>query len=146
MIIRYYEPKDLSELHRIDRICFPEGVAYPLKELRFFIEHKGAVALVAEAESCIAGFIIAHLEKRRFGHIITLDVRPDYRQKGVGGQLLRQTEQWLKNNGAVIIYLETDVENMIAIRFYKKHGYRIVERLEHYYASGSDAYQMVKSR
>jgi len=146
MVVRNYQPKDLPELHKIDRVCFPEGVAYILRELRFFVEQKNSITWVAEDEDRIVGFVIAQIEKRRFGHIITIDVLPEYRHRGVGSQLLQQAEKWLENNGAVIVYLETAMHNKPAIRFYEKHGYRTVERLTRYYADGTDAYQMVKSK
>jgi ribosomal-protein-alanine N-acetyltransferase len=146
MIIRNYQPKDLRELHQIDQSCFPEGVAYTLRELRFFTEQKHSITWVAEDKDRIVGFVITQVEKRRFGHIITIDVLAEYRRQGIGSQLLEQAEKWLESSGAVIIYLETAVNNTLAIRFYEKHGYKTVERLERYYADGTDAYQMVKSR
>jgi len=146
MLIRHYQPKDLPELRKIDRTCFPVDVAYTLRELRAFIEQKNSITWVSEDEGRVMGFVVAQVEKRRFGHIITIDVLPEYRHRGAGRQLLQQAEEWLENSGAVIIYLETAVDNKLAIKFYEKYGYRTVKRLERYYADGTDAYQMVKSQ
>lgn len=156
MVIRPYQPADVPTLHRIDRLCFPRGVAYTLSELRGFIEHPGSVTLVAEDDAGqIAGFIIAQvvrLGKRRGasvrrecrGHIVTIDLRPQNRQQGLGSALLQQAEAWLIQQGADTVFLETAADNRAAISFYRKHGFRLVDRLRHYYGNGSDAYLMAR--
>jgi ribosomal protein S18 acetylase RimI-like enzyme len=42
------------------------------------------------------------------------------------------------------IYLEVKVDNITAIYFYVKHGYRIKERIPSFYINGEDAYVMIK--
>jgi ribosomal-protein-alanine N-acetyltransferase len=157
MLIRVYQPHDLPTLHRIDRTCFPRGVAYSLAELRAYIESDDSLTLVAEDEQGrIGGFIIAQLELVRVrrrerssvslgGHIITIDVLPDFRNRGLGTELLQRAEQWLGQHGAETVLLETAIDNELAISFYRKHGYAMLDLLRDYYANGSDAYLMAKS-
>lgn len=155
MRIRSYHQDDLRTLHRIDQACFPQGVAYSLWELRHYIESKCSMTLVVEDEAGhIAGFIIAQRKPVRkrgrrlrptyCGHIITIDLLPEYRRSGIGTQLLRSIEEWLIQQGADLVFLETATDNKPAIAFYRKHGYTVLETIKGYYADGSDAYLMVK--
>jgi ribosomal protein S18 acetylase RimI-like enzyme len=131
-------------------------VAFSLAELRLYIESEASVTLVAEdEENRIGGFIIAQLEplrKRRrqpssavrVGHIVTIDVSLDYRQRGMGTKLLQQAEEWLRRHGVKTVLLETSTDNQAAISFYLKHGYTVVDLLKDYYAKDSHAFLMAK--
>lgn len=152
MTIRPYAPDDLPALHRIDRICFPPGISYSLAELRDYIERPRSRTWVAQTdEGNIVGFITAQLERmgrgarqRMIGHIITIDVLPEYRRQGWGGKLLERAEQWLRERGAQWVILETAVDNRPAHSFYARHGYTVLRVLHRYYADGVDAYLMGK--
>jgi len=131
-------------------------VAYSLAELRSFIESDCSVTLVAEDEQGhIGGFILAQVEPLtrrrpqgmpalRVGHIVTIDVLPEYRSRGIGTKLLGQAEEWLQQRKAEMVLLETATDNEPAISFYRKHGYTVVDLLEDYYPDGLDAYLMGK--
>ena len=57
---------------------------------------------MAKANSDIAGFIIAQVEveeNTEFGHIITINVAPNYRRKGIATKLLGEIETLLKQKG-----------------------------------------------
>lgn len=155
--IRNYRPADFEELWRIDQVCFPRGIAYSQMELSAFLGRRNAVALVAEfadnstakaataVESRIAGFVIAHAIRRKYGRILTLDIIPAARQYGLGTKLMARCEESLRGLGCAEVYLETAVDNEPAQRLYHKLGYRVVRTLPDYYASHAlDAFQMVK--
>lgn len=142
--IRDYQSADFPALCALDRLCFPEEVAYPPEEMALGLAQRGAFALVAETSGRVVGFILAYRQSRQGGHIITIDVHPQFRLQGLGSQLLELAEQRLQTSGATRLLLEVGVENGTAIQFYKKRGYAIRRFLSGYYRDGSDAYRMEK--
>jgi len=144
-LIRHAVAADFSELLEIDQASFTRGVAYEADELSYFINRDGAETLVLETDGSIAAFVILEVHRsRRSGTIVTLDVREKYRRNGYGSRLLVRAEDILSEYGAENYDLQVDVSNRGAITFYKKHGFRTVATLPHYYANGHDAYLMVK--
>lgn len=106
---------------------------------------RGAFTFVAEVEERVAAFVLAYQKKPLIGHIVTLDVHPDFRRQSIGYHLMERAEQRLRDRGAVRIILEAGVNNDTALRFYEKRGFLRQRLLRHYYADGSDAYLMEKT-
>jgi [ribosomal protein S18]-alanine N-acetyltransferase len=158
--IRDYRPADFDTLWDIDQRCFPPGISYSKLELRSFLARRNAVALVAEfqqheiqpvdspaepSEKRVAGFVIAHSIRHRYGRILTLDILPEARRAGLGTKLMSACEERLQSLGCGAVYLETAVNNESALRLYRKLGYEVLDILPEYYASHSlDAFQMGK--
>ena len=90
----------------------------------------------------ILGFIVAHPGNR--GHIITIDVVATTRRSGAGSALLRAAEERLQAAGSPEIWLETAVDNVSALSFYKRHGYSVVKTIPRYYSNGVDALVLSK--
>jgi ribosomal-protein-alanine N-acetyltransferase len=141
--LRRYGPGDLSELARIDAICFPRDIAFSRAELRFYAGHPAAVSRVAEVDGQIVGFIVARIE-RRAAHVITLDVVPGMRRRGIGRALLDELHAVLERGSTGAVLLEVDTANHAAVAFYESLGYRRLELLEGYYNGRSDAFRMVR--
>ena len=144
IIVRDFRPEDFEELWRMDQECFPAGISYSKPELRAYIRQRGAFTLVAEdANSGIRGFIVAH-GGASGGHIVTIDVSPKGRRIGVGSLLLRTAEDRLRLGGAQAVGLETAVDNLSALSFYKRHGYSVIRTWPRYYSNGVDALVLKK--
>jgi ribosomal protein S18 acetylase RimI-like enzyme len=143
--IREYKKSDFKRLYQIDHAAFPKGIAYSHLELQFYIGSQESRTLVAEADNEIVGFVIGCSEPRQLGHIITIDVAPHRQRQQIGSQLLCEIEQWLWQQGAEAIYLETPVDDAGAQGFYDKHGYFVLERIEAYYNDSLDALVMMKT-
>lgn len=144
-LIRHAVAADFSELLEIDQASFVGGVAYDAAELSYFMSRAGAETLVLEENNQIVAFIILEVHRtRRSGTIVTLDVRKTHRRNGYGSRLLNTAEGILLDYGVEAYDLQVDVSNRGAISFYKKHGFRTVRTLDHYYANGHDAFLMVK--
>lgn len=137
--IRDFRPEDFEELWCMDQECFPAGISYSKPELRAYIRHRGAFTLVAEdaEHGGIRGFIVGHSGVS--GHIVTIDVSPGGRRSGVGSLLLRAAEDRLRHSGALAVGLETAVDNLPALSFYKRHGYSVIRTWPRYYSNGVDA-------
>ena len=150
--LRDFQSNDLEALWRIDQECFPPGIAYSKAELRAYIESAAAFALVAEinapgatVSSSIAGFIVAEANRKGVGHIITIDVLPEGRRSGIGFALLRAAEERLRRAQCARVRLEAAVDNVVALDFYKRHGYAVVKTIRGYYSDGGDAYVLAKA-
>ena len=158
--IRNYRPADFDRLWQIDQVCFPPGIAYTQMELSGFISRRNAITLVAELReqtaqqsqtiadgdaSNLAGFVVAHPVRGKYGRILTLDIHPDARRLGLASQLMDACENRLRTLGCTQVYLETAVNNAPAIRLYRKLGYEVLRTLPEYYSSHAlDAFQMGK--
>ena len=127
----------------MDQECFPSGIAYSKQELKGYVRHRGVFTLVAvDAKDGIGGFIVAHSGPT--GHIITIDVVAAARRSGMGSRLLQAAEERLRSGGSRAVGLETAVDNLAALSFYKRHGYSVVRTWPRYYSNGVDALVMKK--
>ncbi|MEO6119752.1 MAG: GNAT family N-acetyltransferase [Terriglobales bacterium] len=142
--LREYRPSDFNTLWELDQLCFEPGIAYPKAELRHFMKSPGAFTLVAEADSKIVGFILAHAHPQH-GHIITIDVDQSQRRAGLGSRLLEAAEERLRSLKKTAVILEVAVDNQPAITFYKRQGYSVIKTIPHYYHTGLDALEMAKA-
>ena len=129
----------------MDRLCFPEEIAYTPEDIALALLQRGAFAFVAEVEERVAAFVLAYQKKPLIGHIVTLDVHPDFQRQSIGYHLMERAEQRLRDRGAARIILEVGVQNDTALRFYEKRGFLRQRLLPHYYADRSDAYLMEKT-
>jgi [ribosomal protein S18]-alanine N-acetyltransferase len=145
IVIRDFAPEDFETLWRIDQECFPAGIAYSRAELLDYISRKTSFGIVADAEGEIAGFLVAEASQRRkAGHVITIDVDEKFRRHEVGTRLMAECERRMVEAGCDAVFLETAVDNEGAIAFYRRHGYRVLERLPRYYHDELDALLMGK--
>lgn len=141
--IRDAKPEDFETLWRMDQECFAAGIAYSREELKVYMRRRGAFTLLAAGEDgTVAGFIVVHGGPT--GHVITIDVIEAARRSGVGSQLLRAAEERLRATGSRVVGLETAVDNLAGLSFYKRHGYSVVRTWPRYYSNGVDALVLKK--
>jgi [ribosomal protein S18]-alanine N-acetyltransferase len=143
-MIRNARPADLQRLWELDRICFEPGIAYSPADLRLFVGLAGAECLVAETGGELEGFALGYPDRSSRAHVVTLDVHPSARRRGLGSELLEGLLERLAAAGADRAVLEVDVRNSGAIAFYRGLGFRRSGRLRGYYGRGLDAYRMVR--
>jgi ribosomal-protein-alanine N-acetyltransferase len=143
-LIRDFRSEDSETLWRMDQECFPAGIAYEKQELKSYIRHPRSFTLVASdsTDGKVAGFIVVHSGPT--GHVITIDVAPGARRWGVGSLLLQAAEGRLRAAGSRAVELETAVDNLTALSFYKRHGYNVIRTWPRYYPNGVDALAMQK--
>ena len=141
--IRDYKPEDFDELWNIDQQCFAAGIAYSRRELAAYMRRSRAFTLIAvDDASRILGFIVAESDHTGVGHILTLDVRPTAQRTGLGTQLLLRAQSRLLHENCSAVLLETAVDNAVALSFYKRHGYSVLETIPRYYLDSVDALVM----
>ncbi len=147
--LRDYSPSDLETLYDIDQACYPRGIAYSRRMLRWYLGQRGALCIVAQAkrtgtdERPVLGFIIAHARGEE-GYIVTIDVLEDHRRSGIGTALLQETERRLAKMGVRYVGLQTATNNEAGVAFWQRHGYRTLGVNRGYYLGRVDAYEMLK--
>lgn len=156
LALREFRSGDFEVLWSIDQKCFPVGIAYSRRELADFIRRRGSFTLVAEAAvgdgnrtsqtegASVNGFVVAEANRRGVGHIITIDVLAAARRSGTGSQLLQAAEDRLRAAKCHTVILETAVDNKVALAFYKRHQYEVINTLPRYYSNGVDALVLQK--
>jgi len=146
--LRSFQSRDLAALHQLDHACFPQGIAYSKAELQHFLTHPNCCCWIAEQpESKLAGFVIierASRNGRPAGHIVTLDVDPAERRRGLGTLLMQTAEEQMKQEGAGMMSLEVAENNAAARQFYRGLGFVTRGRIAKYYGGRVDAEVMEK--
>jgi ribosomal-protein-alanine N-acetyltransferase len=158
-----WQNNDFEALWRLDQECFPPGISYSREELAAYILGERSFTYVAETmqfqsrksrfsteeaqiapKNRISGFVVAETSPRGIGHVITIDVSPKARRFGLGSRLLVAAEKRLAVEKCRAVRLETAVDNLSALAFYKRHHYSIVKTIPRYYSSGVDAFVLEK--
>lgn len=144
IVLRSSTPSDFETLYNIDHACFPRGIAYSRRTLKWFLAQPDAECLLAEADGEVIAFVITQASGRD-AQIVTLDVLEPHRRSGVGSRLLAEAERRLAARGVRTIQLETAHDNQPAIAFWTRHGYRSRGVLKNYYLGRVDALWMEKA-
>jgi [ribosomal protein S18]-alanine N-acetyltransferase len=138
---------DADRLFELDRICFDAGIAYSLREFRWLLRSQKTLCIVAEDDGVLAGFAMAQesmIRKSRGGHIVTIDVAPDFRRRGIGRLLMERIEKRQRAEGSGWLRLEVAVNNSAAYEFYLQLGFTAIGQIPDYYHGDVDAIVMEK--
>ncbi len=95
------------------------------KRLETLLQFPGAIGLVATRESRIVGLAIGHCEPWSDGRHFYLNemcIDPAEQRSGIGGALLREFLQVLREEGISSLYLLTDTGTG-AEAFFRKNGF-----------------------
>ena len=146
--LRGFRRRDLAALHQLDGVCFPPEIAYSRAELQYFLTRPNCCCWIAEQpENKLGGFVIVERASRGgrlSGHIVTLDVDPAERRRGLGTLLLNAVEEQMKQEGVAVMNLEVAEDNEPARRFYRSLGFVASGRIAKYYGGRVDAEVMEK--
>jgi ribosomal protein S18 acetylase RimI-like enzyme len=105
-----------------DTIAFKLKNRTPSTDPRYF----GSLHIKVLYEECkFAGFIAYYMQNFFVGRILFLDVKPEFRGKGLAQELVRYAVDDLKRLGATMITLVTRTTNHAAQAVYKKVGFTI---------------------
>jgi len=128
-------PKHLDKLYEIESRCF-EKEAFTKQQIASLLASYNSVGLIAKLNGEIVGFVIGMLHRengKMVGHVLTVDVLPEHRRKGVGLRLLKEIEDIFRGKGAEVSVLEVREDNIAALRLYQKLGYKRTAQLKYYY-------------
>lgn len=149
-VIRRCDPSDIIPVMEINLKTLPEHYSDYFYES--LLAELPEAFLVAEIEQKLVGYIMCKIEygfsnfkKLGFvkkGHVVSIAVLPDHRQKGIGRALVEEAIVGVKIKKSDELYLEVRCSNNEAIKLYEKLGFIIKQRLKAYYRDGEDAYLM----
>lgn len=129
--------KHLDRLYEIEMECF-EKEAFTKQQIAHLLTDYNSISLVAKEDKKIIGFIIGmiYIEgKTLTGHILTIDISPIHRRKGIGIKLLQEIEKIFRERGVKTCRLEVREDNVAALNLYQKLGYKKVGELKGYYGN-----------
>jgi len=140
LAVRAWEPVFASVRNvlgpEIDAILHPDWRQRQREEVRrYCAETSGVIALIAEMDGAVAGFIACELHQDTFrGVVDLLGVHPDYQNRGIGTELNRIVLEHMREAGMRIAIVGTggDPGHAPARRTYEKAGYTLFP-IAHYY-------------
>lgn len=134
-------PEEIRELEQLERLCFPPRDRYDFRTLRMFLSLNGIGILRYYEEADPQHPLVAfHLFDCLGAELITLDVHPQYRGRGIASQLLQMSLDKLRALGHTRATCQISVVNQPSLRLHKKFGFKPVRLLRDYYGPGRDAY------
>jgi ribosomal protein S18 acetylase RimI-like enzyme len=142
VLYRPYTPADFPALYAIEEICFEPPFRFGRGYMRRLADSVHSITWLAEEDGRMAGFAIADWGRGTEGiaaYIQTIEVLPEMRGRGIGGELLCRIDASARDKGARAIWLHVDSQNGSAIRLYESRGYVCQGRKENYYPHGRAA-------
>lgn len=132
--IRKAEPHEITRLAEIGYDAWETSILPLLTEvpgmrqaerqrLKLAVQETFDRIIVAEVDSLVVGWCS---RARGRAYIPFLFVMPEFQSHGVGTLLLRRMESLIELGGADRVLLETPADNVRAVRFYERQGYRIL--------------------
>ncbi|KAL1463111.1 hypothetical protein WDU94_014898 [Cyamophila willieti] len=140
-------PHNIKQLKRLNTVVFP--VSYNEKFYKDVLE-AGELAKLAYYNDIVIGAVCCRIDPNngRKLYIMTLGCLSPYRRLGIGSLMLEHILSYVEKDGNFdSIYLHVQLNNDVAIDFYKKFGFEIVETKQHYYKriEPADAYVLQKT-
>ena len=141
-IIRRMTLDDFEQVVAIDQVSF--SLPWPARSFRLELtDNPASRCWVADLERRVVCMAVAWLIVDEI-HIATIATHPDYRQQGIGKELLLHTLRSAKEEGAITSFLEVRESNDVALEMYRKFGYVESGRREGYYKDNNEAAILMK--
>ena len=125
---------DAPTLAAVHATAFPAGAAWNAGTLATLLAMVGVFGLHAPGGFIIARRILDEAE------ILTLAVRPEYRQQGIGLALVEAAALTAAMAGAKVMFLEVAEDNVSAMALYARAGFVQAGLRRDYYAPGMNAW------
>ena len=145
--IRLMEERDLDKVLEIENLCFinpwkEKDMLYEMKENP--LSNLWVIELSNDSLGLktICGFC-DYWQTFDSGTICQIAVHPDIQRSGVGSQLMEEVIKDARAKKVNTLTLEVRESNEKAIKFYTKHGFKIILKKPQYYSNGEDALYMV---
>lgn len=100
----------------------------PRKDINFARGEANSDVLVGEIDGKLAASVMVGHDGHR-GVVYYVSVDPDYQGAGLGQQVMRHAEEWLKARGVWKLNLMMRAENTKVRNFYESLGYEVEDRL-----------------
>jgi ribosomal-protein-alanine N-acetyltransferase len=142
--IREARAGDIMQIYELDQLCFHPELAFDFDTFCHYLLHTDSITYLIEKKDRICGCITAISSSPAKAQLVTIDIHPHYRRRGLGQALLNKMEQELIRRKIKWLSLEVAVNNETAIAFYLKNNYCVKQILKDYYQNGIDAQLMSK--
>ena len=139
--VRPVRESDLNEWFRLRKLLWDENDDGDHRsEMMDILEHPDSqLVLVADTgNGALIGFLEASIrpfvEDCHTDHVGYLEgwyVDPDHRQKGIGGELVRNAESWARQKGCTEMASDAEVGNERSLTAHTRLGYAVTSRLVH---------------
>lgn len=131
-LLRPVEERDLTAISRIERGSFADP--WTEEAFRRLIDVEPAIFLVAECDpdSTVAGYVAA-FSVGEDGEILNVAVTPEFRGRGLAGQMLDAVLIELGARGVRTAFLEVRESNEAARGLYGSRGFAEIGRRRGYY-------------
>lgn len=143
--IRKLEHDDFQSLLIIERESFFGGYSpYFIKMIPILFGNTSYISIEATVP---LGYVTTAIEQGnpRRAWILSLAVRPQYRQQGIAKALLEAALTGLTDSGAEEVLLSVAPDNTSALTLYTKFGFTASKKVSDYYGPGEDRIIMKKS-
>jgi len=142
-------PHNIKLLRRLNQVIFP--VSYNEKFYKDVLE-AGELAKLAYFNDIVVGAVCCRIDESDAGqrrlYIMTLGCLASYRRLGIGTRMLEHVLNWVKKDKRKFasIFLHVQVSNDVAMDFYRRFGFEVLETREKYYKriSPADAFVLHK--
>lgn len=141
---------DLDALYGLEQSAFT-GDRFSRRQLWHLLNRAHAETWVVEREprglspARLLGYgtlLFRHGSRR--ARLYSFCVHPDARGGGLGRQLLETLEGAARGRGSARLGLEVRADNRVALKLYRRMGFRLERWLPEYYEDGCAGWQMVK--
>ena len=137
---------DVGAAARLDRLCFARGIAFSRDTIAHFLRHPGCFGWGAHRDTRLVAMVIVLVHRRATAtpdaEIVTLDVHPSWRRRGLGRALLRLAGAGAATRGVCRVRLHVATDNAAALALYRGEGYRVTDLVPDYYGPGRNALAM----
>ena len=140
-VVRPLEERDLNEWFRLRQLLWDATAEDDHKsEMLDIIEHSDSqLVLVAESGADIVGFLEVSVrsfaedcETDHLGYLEGWFVDPAFRKIGIGGDLVRLAELWVREQGCTEMASDAELGNEPSLAAHQKLGYEETSRLIHF--------------
>lgn len=128
--IRLMESRDISQIADLEKICFSDP--WSEKSIASELENPLSCWLVSVDNNRVLGYIGSQTVLDG-ADMMNVAVSPDFRNQGIGGNLIKELITLVKEKGAVCLMLEVRASNKNAIHLYERNGFIQVGRRPGYY-------------
>ena len=141
LTIRPAGPDEVAALSALEQASFSQD-RIARRSWRRLLRRPSALVLVAEARELAGALVLLFRRGAGIARVYSLAVAASSRGSGIGGALLAQAGAAAAQRGCTHLRLETRLDNRAAQALFRRHGFAVTGRTEHYYQDGMTALRL----
>jgi len=115
-------------------------------QFKYLLTEANSTVLIIEYGKRVVGEAILLWRKGiKVARLYNIVIDPALQGAGLGTKLLKACENEAINRKRKVLSLEVRIDNINAIGFYKKHGFKVTEKLPGYYSGIASGVRMIKT-